>query len=290
MSTERDYTPPAAVEEALARLNDLATLPEVAQRVMEAANDPDSDADDVERLVSGDAVLASRVLKVVNSSFYGMPGQVASIHQAVVVLGLNAVRNIAVAASLGKLFRGTQLNDFYDARELWEHSTTVACASRLLAKKAGLDPEVAFLLGMLHDIGFVLEAQFARARLGDAVRRKQATPDASFIALETEAVGASHQDFGRELCARWQFPLLFQQVVGCHHEPERLEGDAHRLAVVLAVADRLAQQLGAGYIGTLGADELPAGYLDELGVSEDDVEDILAELPAARELASVISG
>ena len=118
------------VDEALKQLNDIATLPEVAQAVMAAADNPDTSAEDIEELVSGDAVLASRVLKVVNSSFYGSSGEIASIREAIVRLGLNAVKNIAVAASLGKLFRGTQVNDFYDARELWRHSSAVADAHK----------------------------------------------------------------------------------------------------------------------------------------------------------------
>ncbi len=273
------------VESALGQLNDIATLPEIARAVMAAADNPETSADDVEQLVSSDAVLAARVLKVVNSSFYGMPGEVGSIHQAVVMLGLSAVKNIAIAASLGKLFRGTSIHDFFDARELWQHSTAVACASRMIAKQIGYDPEQAFLAGMLHKMGLVVEMQFAPEKLGQVIDRLFESGGERLLDIEREVIGATHEEFGRAFCHKWQFPAVLQEAVGAHHAPLTLQGEARTLACIICVSNYLSDAAGVGYIGTVNGEMPPPELLDELGVSNDTIEEIVAELPAAIKLA-----
>ncbi len=281
MSTDSN----AVVEAALDRINDIATLPEIARAVMAAADNPETSADDVEQLVSSDAVLAARVLKVVNSSFYGMPGEVGSIHQAVVMLGLNAVKNIAIAASLGKLFRGTSIHDFFDARELWQHSTAVACASRMLAKQVGVDPEQAFLAGMLHKVGLVVEMQFAPEKLSQVIDRLFEPNAGRLLDIEAEIIGATHEQFGRAFCQKWQFPVVLQDAIGAHHDPKVLDGEARRLAVIICVSNFLSDAAGVGYIGTVNGEMPPPTLLEELGVTDDDIQGVIAELPAAIKLA-----
>lgn len=95
-----------AVEAALSRVSRLATLPEITTRILEVLDNPDTTADELKQLVSSDPVLSARVVKVVNSSFYGMPAAVNSIKQAIVLLGMGGLRNIALAASLSRLFGG----------------------------------------------------------------------------------------------------------------------------------------------------------------------------------------
>ncbi|MEM8682690.1 MAG: HDOD domain-containing protein [Pseudomonadota bacterium] len=281
MSTDSN----SVVKTALERINDIATLPEIARAVMAAAENPDTSADDVEQLVSSDAVLAARVLKVVNSSFYGMPGEVGSIHQAVVMLGLNAVKNIAIAASLGKLFRGTSIHESFDARELWQHSTAVACASRMLAKQLGVDPEQAFLAGMLHKVGLVVEMQFAPEKLGQVIDRLLQPDAGRLLDIEAEVIGATHEQFGRAFCENWQFPVVLQEAVGAHHDPSVLDGEARTLAAIICVSNYLSDAAGVGYIGTVNGVMPPSALLEELGVTDDDIQAVLAELPAAIKLA-----
>ena len=102
----------SVIDSALARVARLATLPEITTRILEVLDNPNATADDLEQLVSSDPILSAKVLKVVNSSFYGMPAEVSSIKQAIVLLGVGGLKNIALAASLAKLFGGMpQQND-----------------------------------------------------------------------------------------------------------------------------------------------------------------------------------
>jgi HD-like signal output (HDOD) protein len=126
------------VENAIREISHIATLPEVTLRIIELVEDPTSTAQDLHGVISNDPALSSRILKVVNSSFYGLPGQIASINRAIVMLGLNAVKNIAIAASLAKLFRGGELTPTFSAKELWNHSNSTAIGCKMISDAAGM--------------------------------------------------------------------------------------------------------------------------------------------------------
>src|SRR5882724_6893440 len=111
--------PQTAARDAVRRITSIATLPAVTVKIISMVEDPRSTAADLRQVVSHDPALVTRILKVVNSSFYGLSGQVSSIERAIVLLGLNAVKNTAVAASLGQMFRGAKLCDGFSTKDLW---------------------------------------------------------------------------------------------------------------------------------------------------------------------------
>src|SRR5438105_11223578 len=131
---------PTRAQSAVRSVTTIATLPEVTARIIATVEDPRSTAQQLHKIVAHDPALVTRMLKVVNSAFYGLPGQIASIERAIVMLGLNAVKNIAVAASLGQLFRGVKLCDGFTAKDLWMHCVAVAVSARDPAKRLQLPP------------------------------------------------------------------------------------------------------------------------------------------------------
>src|SRR3954451_3241216 len=148
------------VADALKKVTTIAALPEVTAKIVSTVEDPKSTAASLHKIVAHDPALATRILKVVNSAFYGLPGQIGSVERAIVLLGLNAVKNIAVAASLGQLFRGAKLCDKFTAKDLWRHCIAVGVAARDLAKQMKLPmADEAFLAGMIHDVGLLISLQ-----------------------------------------------------------------------------------------------------------------------------------
>src|SRR3981081_1453993 len=125
----------ALVAEAIKKVTTIATLPEVTARIVATVEDPKSTASQLHKIIAHDPALVTRILKVVNSAFYGLPGQIGSVERAIVLLGLNAVKNIAVAASLGQLFRGVKLCEGLTAKDLWQHCIAVAVTSREIARQ-----------------------------------------------------------------------------------------------------------------------------------------------------------
>src|SRR6187397_2189159 len=157
MSTAVLADPQACVLDAVKKVSSIATLPEVTAKIISTVEDPKSTASQLHKIVSHDPALVTRIMKVVNSAFYGLPGQIGSIERAIVLLGLNAVKNIAVAASLGELFRGTKLCEGFTAKDLWTHCISVAATSRHLAREMKLPfADEAFLAGMIHDVGILV--------------------------------------------------------------------------------------------------------------------------------------
>ncbi len=240
------------VATAIREISHIATLPEITVKVVELVEDPKSTAQDLHKVISSDPALCSRILKVVNSSFYGLPGQIGSINRAIVMLGLNAVKNIAIAASLAKLFRGGDLTANFSARELWTHSNVTAAAAKMVANslRLGLADE-AFLAGLIHDIGLMVEMQADRNKLIEVLRRVGAdakgVPATDLIAAEIAVFEANHQDFGAGLCEKWKFPKSFAMVTGFHHRPNELPSDSRTLTALIYVADRLAADTGMGF-------------------------------------------
>src|SRR3954465_1204649 len=129
---------PSLVADALKKVTTIAALPEVTVQIVKTVEDPRSTAASLHKIVAHDPALATRILKVVNSAFYGLPGQIGSVERAIVLLGLNAIKNIAVAASLGQLFRGVKLCEGFTAKDLWTHCIAVGVAARELARQMKL--------------------------------------------------------------------------------------------------------------------------------------------------------
>lgn len=264
------------VSNAVKEISHIATLPEITLKIVELVEDPKSTAQDLHKVISTDPALCSRILKVVNSSFYGLPGQIGSINRAIVMLGLNAVKNIAIAASLAKLFRGGDLTPRFSARSLWNHSNATAAGCKVLAEqlKLGLGDE-AFLAGLIHDIGMMVEMQFDRNRLIEAIEKvgldDKGAPANDMIAVEDQAFGANHQDFGACLSQKWKFPKTFAQVAGFHHRPLELPKESRTLSCLVYVSDRMAGELDGGMRADLMSLAYDPGVLDHLRLSAENV-------------------
>ncbi len=273
------------VASAVQQISHIATLPEVTLRIIELVEDPKSTAQDLHNVISHDPALCSRLLKVVNSAFYGLPGQIGSINRAIVLLGLNAVKNIAIAASLAKLFRGGQLCPQFAARDLWDHSTASAACGKLLVDtlRIGL-PDEGFLAGLIHDIGVLVEMQADRHKLIEVVEGlgidSTGAPSQDMLEIEERVFGATHQDFGRGLCEKWKFPKMLGLVTGCHHDPLSAPPDSRTLPCIVYISDRLTAELGGGFRLDVPSVEIDSDILDELELSEAQLQNIREALPA----------
>jgi putative nucleotidyltransferase with HDIG domain len=274
------------VDSAIQEISHIATLPEITLRIVELVEDPTSTAQDLHAVISNDPALCSRVLKVVNSAFYGLPGQVGSINRAIVLLGLNAVKNIAIAASLAKLFRGGEVNAHFSARKLWTHSAATATAAKMIADKIRLGmPDEAFLAGLMHDIGVMVEMQYDRHKLISVLEQLEIDPAGvpanDMIEIERQIFSADHQEFGAGLCRKWKFPRSLALVTGFHHNPFDLPSEERTLALIVYVADRVAAKCeDAGYRLDISDETIAPEALAELDLTESDIAEILEALPA----------
>jgi putative nucleotidyltransferase with HDIG domain len=272
------------VADAIREISHIATLPEITLKIVELVESPRSTAQDLHKVISNDPALCSRILKVVNSSFYGLPGQIGSINRAIVMLGLNAVKNIAIAASLAKLFRGGDLTPNFSAKGIWRHSVSVAATAKMLADKLGLAfADEAILAGLIHDIGLMVMMQYDRNKLVEVLQQvavdDNGAPTVNMLELEEHVFGATHEHFGAALCEKWKFPNNFRYVTGFHHRPMDLAPDSRTMTCVIYVADRLVAELGETFRLDLMSTDIAPEVAETLHLSSDKLNEVRAGLP-----------
>ena len=219
---------------------DLPPLPAVAMRAMRLARDPDAKADDLARVVSTDAAIAARVLRIARSAIYVRRNAPRSLREAIMTVGFHALRKILVAASARSIYRA----DDAVAGALWEHALATALAADELSRAAGDAPGgEGFIAGLLHDVGrlvFHLADPAAYASLGHADEHH-----------EVEVFGVTHAAVGGCLAEQWGLEDDVVEAILFHHTP-----GASRLGERVAAADRLAHDIGFGSVkGLVGAEQ-----------------------------------
>jgi HD-like signal output (HDOD) protein len=274
------------VSAAIREISHIATLPEITLKIIDLVEDPSSTAQDLHHVISNDPALCSRILKVVNSSFYGLPGQIASINRAIVMLGLNAVKNIAIAASLAKLFRGGELTPSFNAKDLWTHSNATAAGCKIICSTVGLGlGDEAYLSGLIHDIGIMVEMQYDRNKLIEVVEacgaNKEGVPSVGMLEAEERIFGATHQHFGTALCEKWKFPATFANVTGYHHRPNEAPSEHKTIVSIVHVADRIAAEVAGGFRLDLPDTEIHPATLEQLKLTTEKLNLIREKLTEA---------
>jgi putative nucleotidyltransferase with HDIG domain len=230
-------------------MDTLPAMPAVAARILGFSDDTAS-ATDVAQVISGDPALTRALLKVANSAYYGFSRQLATVREAVLLLGFKQVRQIAVGASLMSSWnRSRGGDDGFNLDLFWGHTLSVAMLAETGARKFNAArPEEAFTAGMLHDIGVLAlrKAMPGQFREVMSVARRGAL---SLWDAEMECVGFNHAELGGALCERWQLPARLVEAIGRHHDA-LLSPGFDGLAGVVSFADRVADHHGihAGYV------------------------------------------
>lgn len=265
---------------ALGRIGEVATLPEVTAKIISVVDDPKSTARDLHHIIKNDPALATKIMKVVNSAFYGLPGQVSDLDRAIVLLGLSAVKNIAISASISRLFANDKMSDKFSARDLWKHSVAVGVATRQFCCRIGKKAfaEEAFLAGLIHDLGMLVQRQAFTEQFAEVIQIAS-KGEKRFCEAETEIIGADHQALGAALAAKWKFPRGLQIVLGYHHNITNLSEDHRVLPSIVYAADVLCCHERIGFHLTAEGQPLDADLLESIGLTEPDLASVREELP-----------
>lgn len=251
--TDSDNRDSPSVDEVLARLHQLPMLSVVVQEVIASFKDDHLDRFSLACKISQDQGLSAKVLRVANSPFYGLSRKVGSVQDAVLVMGFDAIRSLALSAGIVLAFPCSPDNRF-DRRAFWLRSFRVACYTQALAKHMNQDPQQdAFTIGMFHDIGqLVLDVcmpeQFA------AMLAQQETSGLNLIEIEQSELGFDHALIGAEMARHWNFPQKIEHAIRYwrmpEHEPFEISTGMVHVAVLLeeglrgeALINRLSKTL-----------------------------------------------
>jgi len=223
----------------IARVCELPALSAVVMELIQSLGDDDLSADQLAKKISNDQALAAKTLRLANSSFYGMSRQVTSITDATAILGLRTLRSVAMAAGLAGSFPATASGGF-DFKAFWRHSIGTALCARALATAVRREEEIAFTLGLLHDIGRLALVTAFPQQFAKTLAHQRAN-DLLPLDAERSVLGTDHAAVGGMIAEHWRFSPAIVQAIAHHHAPT--DGDEASLADLLHVADNMAHAL-----------------------------------------------
>jgi len=271
-------------QKKIEQIENLPTLPEVANKLLKIINDPTTTAVDVANLISRDLSLTSKVLRLANSAFYGIPRTVTTVQNAVVILGLKVINTMVFSITVVKMFPGDGRNELFSRKKFWAHSLACAVLARQLAlrmrKFTLFDPEECFCAGLIHDIGRVVLDQFFHENFIKAV---QAAMDRNIPLLqaETEVFGFSHTDVGDWLTSRWELPQDIRVPIVHHHAPGKTEY-AREITTLVHLADSLCYDIQFNLPGLGARPPVDNELIAQLGFTQEDLDAVKAS--AAEEI------
>jgi len=267
----------------------MPSLPTTVAKVMEICNNPKTSPIDLDRVIALDPVLMGKVLKLINSAYYGLQNQVTSLVRAIIMLGVNTVKNLALStAILDKLadksgFRALNMEGF------WRHSLCVGVVAKMIARKKGVEPQRLdefFAAGLLHDIGKIP----LNNALSDEYVRAMALADRERIPLhlaEKRSIDIDHAETGSMIADAWHLDGPIADAIRFHHDVGLYEGKNPDIVLAVAVADYYASREGIGFSGCLYPEKIAPEVFDKLGVPKVWLEQIDAAVLAEIEKASV---
>lgn len=217
----------------------LPSLPHIVLELFRALDDEDVDVNLLSQKISHDQALATKVLGLANSSFYGMQSKVGSIAYAVSVLGFSSIRTLVTAAAVAQIFSGNDSGELTHA-QLWKHAIATALAARALAKGMGGNEDQAFIAGLLHNIGRQVLIDYDPLRYREVLSWSSAH-DVELSIAEAAVLGLDHKVVGRAALARWKFPPSIVETLST--DLSDLHGMHFRSAAIIAVADAIAYGL-----------------------------------------------
>jgi HD-like signal output (HDOD) protein len=257
----------------LNRLTELPPMPQVMFKAREIMNDPTSSFKALADILEKDQAMATRVLRLSNSAYYGLAGKVTSLQHAAVLLGYKTVGEVVAMATSSKLL-GDSLEGYgLNSGDLWKHSLAVAISSRLIAAKGHKELENdAFSAGLIHDAGKIVLNKYVLERR-DAFEDYMNDQSKSFLDAEKEILGFDHSEIAAGMCDVWKIPKSLVSAICFHHNPSSTNGNV--LAIIVHVADALALMsgIGAGVDGMLY--KMDQRAQESLGLNEEDLRAIL---------------
>jgi HD-like signal output (HDOD) protein len=262
----------------LEKLNDIPTLPVVATRVTELINDPNSSSADIADVLKKDQVLTAKVLKLINSPYYGIPGEVTDVKRALAYLGFNTLAQLVLSISVISAFKENN-NTRFSLQGFWKHALGTAVASEVIAKKTGYPkPEECFTCGLLHDIGKIVLLKIAPEEFLRVVELAEIAK-ISFAEAERRLEVPTHGYLGEYIADKWRLPMVIRVSIRYHHADvsgmETILESMKRAVQIVSLANQITVKENIGYSGDASGGLIGSATLEPLGLADTDVKGIV---------------
>ncbi len=274
--------PKATVFDRLDKVKDLPTLPAVLEKLNTELRNPQTGTNRIAAIIEDDPAMMARILKVVNSPVYSSGQPITSLQLAVTRMGLNAVKNVALATSVFTAFTGQTVMTNFNRNEFWRHSICTGVAINVLSvrykaslkKRYGKD--LLHLVGLLHDIGKIIFAHYFADDFTVAIHlaQEQYVP---LIEAEEESLGMGHEAVGAWLGRKWNLsPELLAAIKG-HHRPETIEPENRELAELCYYANAICNLAKLGNGSDPVVPDIYAGAEKQFKIRPEELPDIIRE-------------
>ena len=262
-------------------IRNIPTLPTVLAQIFATLDNPDSSARDLEKIIRNDQALTTKLLAVANSAFYGFRHEISTVSRAVVAIGYSEVRNLCLGIGLMGFMASGKFHDPEHAQSLWLHSLATAEASKVVSNwTGGVDIEVAFTAGLLHDIGKVVLSAFYPDEM---LQLKELMDRGNNSLTEAEReLDIGHEEVGKAIAEHWELPPVLIEVIGKHHHLHKRLAYLPMTATV-QVADYLTRRMGMGDPMRLEPVDISKVALSTLGISEQTLNQCLEDLEGRRD-------
>lgn len=248
----------------ISKIKNLPSLPSVAHKVEDLLNSPKSNAEDFDAVISQDPALTAKLLKLVNSAFYGLANKVDSVTRAIAIVGFKQIRDLVTSISVMEAFKGIESRSF-NMRDFWKHSVACGVASQVIAiYRRDPKPEVNFTAGLLHDVGKLVMLTECPSDYQQVIALNKYKKLLGYAA-EKQVFGFTHAEVGVELSRLWKHPLNLQVAIG-HHHTGPTTGYFPGMASTVHVADVVAHACSLGNSGDRFVPPLSPAAWDATGL------------------------
>ncbi len=235
-------------EKIIRSVDDFPTLPTIFSALAEVMTDPRSTFSDAANVISRDQASAMKILKVANSAFYGFPGKIDTISQAIFYIGFEEVKNIIITISIWDIFKSSSSHSGFNIVDLWKHSIGVGVASRTIAKTIKAENvENCFIAGIIHDIGKLLFIRY----LGNEYIKVidfACENNLNIRDAESDMLGITHTIAGELIGEKWKMPLNIKNAIRYHYSG-MVNGKVHDLSAIVHIANIVVRMMQLGNPG-----------------------------------------
>jgi len=257
-----------------AKIEELPTFPAVIPKLLSLMDNPKSSAAEVTEVISHDPALTAKLLKVANSAYYGFPAKISDLKHAVALLGFNLVKSLAISIGVIENLPLGKQSAYFSASGLWLHSLVVATVMQDMGRRfypRDDNHDYLFIIGLLHDLGKVVLDQFFPESFNEVLEKANAGEHVKLHRIEREVIGIDHCEVSAMLLTRWKFPQKIVHPIAGHHRQEVLPEVSQKDAVLLRIANVVAQEFGLGKDGNSRPNPLRHGDLEIVGAGEEDL-------------------
>ncbi|GMT42348.1 MAG: histidine kinase [bacterium] len=267
-------------ENIVKMIDGLPAFSATVAKVIKLSSDPKAAPKDIIHAISIDPVLTAKVLRLINSAYFGVPFKVVSLNRAVVMLGLNTIKNVAIGSSVLTKVKMSRNFKWFTNDEFWEHSLGCGVGARILAAHIGVpaqNREEYFIAGLLHDIGKVVLIQNLPeefSRLADPGY----SPEDARTSLETKEFGINHAELGSLMAQKWKLPGLLAEAIVQHHAPVFEDNELDMIKAAVHLSDIACNNMGVGIKKYVDMDIIKEEIWKKLSVDPDKLENIFDSL------------